>query len=94
MRVSFGRAQLRRATARTALQEIVAVVGRSKGVVLMCPPTDSTEARTALAALTSGIKPGTKVVVAESFGGKVGRGPTGSPVVQHAPLPSACGLLL
>ncbi|KAG1672365.1 hypothetical protein FOA52_010983 [Chlamydomonas sp. UWO 241] len=51
-------------------QEIVAVAGRNKGIVLMCPPNDSAEARTSLAALTSAIKKGTQVVVAESFGGK------------------------
>lgn len=36
----------------------------------MCPPKDSADARTSLAAMTSAIKPKTKVVVAESFGGK------------------------
>ena len=42
-------------------QELVAVVGRSAGLVLMSPPSGSAEARVALAALTSAIKPGTKV---------------------------------
>lgn len=51
-------------------QEITAVVGRSKGVILMAPPNDSADARTSLAALSSAIQPGTKVLVAESFGGR------------------------
>ncbi|KAG2499462.1 hypothetical protein HYH03_002409 [Edaphochlamys debaryana] len=51
-------------------QEVVAVVGRSKGLVLMTPPRDSADARTSLAALSSALKPGTKVVIAESFGGR------------------------
>lgn len=51
-------------------QEVVAVIGRSKGLVLMSPPSDNLYARTNLAALTSAIKSGTKVVIAESFGGK------------------------
>lgn len=42
-------------------QELVAAVGRSAGIVLMSPPADSAEARTSLAALTSAIKPKTKV---------------------------------
>lgn len=50
--------------------QVVAVVGRNKGLILMCPPKDSADARTSLAAMTSAIKPKTKVVVAESFGGK------------------------
>jgi len=51
-------------------QELVAVVGRSGGVILMSPPNDSGEARTSLAALTSALKPKTRVIVAESYGGK------------------------
>jgi hypothetical protein len=45
-------------------------VGASKGVVLMSPPEDSDDARQALAAMTSAIKPKTRVLVAESYGGK------------------------
>ncbi|GBF98453.1 hypothetical protein Rsub_11098 [Raphidocelis subcapitata] len=51
-------------------QEVVAAVSASKGVILMCPPDDSDDARSSLAALASAIKPGTKVLVAESFGGR------------------------
>ncbi|KXZ42718.1 hypothetical protein GPECTOR_122g459 [Gonium pectorale] len=51
-------------------KELVAVMGRSKGLVLMSPPRDSADARTALAALSSAIKPKTKVVIAESYGGR------------------------
>ena len=36
----------------------------------MSPPEDSDDARQALAAMTSAIKPGTKVLVAESYGGR------------------------
>jgi flavorubredoxin len=42
-------------------QEVVAVVGRSKGLVLMSPPSDNNEAKTNLAAMTSALKAGTKV---------------------------------
>lgn len=42
-------------------QELVAAVGRSGGLVLMSPPRDSADARTSLAALSSAVKPGTKV---------------------------------
>lgn len=51
-------------------QEVVAIVAASKGVVLMAPPENSDDARQALAAMTSAIKPKTKVLVAESFGGR------------------------
>ncbi|GLC40020.1 hypothetical protein PLESTB_001519900 [Pleodorina starrii] len=51
-------------------QELVAVVGRSAGIVLMSPPNDSADARTSLAALSSAVKPKTKVVIAESYGGR------------------------
>ncbi|EFJ49873.1 hypothetical protein VOLCADRAFT_89311 [Volvox carteri f. nagariensis] len=51
-------------------QELVAVVGRSAGIVLMSPPRDSADARTSLAALSSAVKPRTKVVIAESYGGR------------------------
>jgi len=49
---------------------VVAAVSASKGVVLMSPPDNSTDAKTTLAAMASSIKPGTKVIVAESFGGR------------------------
>jgi hypothetical protein len=42
-------------------QELTACVSRSKGLVLMCPPTTSAEARVSLAAMTSALKSGTKV---------------------------------
>lgn len=51
-------------------QELLAVVGRNQGVVIMAPPSDCEDARTSLAALTSAIKPKTKFVVAESYGGR------------------------
>ncbi|PNW71243.1 hypothetical protein CHLRE_16g691800v5 [Chlamydomonas reinhardtii] len=51
-------------------QEIVAAVGRSSGIVLMSPPRDNADARTSLAAVSSAIKAKTKVVIAESYGGR------------------------
>lgn len=51
-------------------QEIVALAGRCQGLVLMAPPSDNADAQTTLSALTSAVKPGTKVIVAESFGGQ------------------------
>ncbi|MEW5306825.1 MAG: hypothetical protein WDW36_009263 [Sanguina aurantia] len=51
-------------------QEVVAIVGRSKGLILMCPPSDSADARVTLAALTTAIQAGTKILVAESYGGR------------------------
>ena len=42
-------------------QELVAVIGRSKGVVIMTPPSGSAEAKTSLAAMTSALKAGCKV---------------------------------
>jgi hypothetical protein len=52
------------------MQEVVAAVSASKGVVLMSPPGDAEDARQTLAAMTSAIKPGTRVLVAESYGGR------------------------
>lgn len=43
------------------VQELVEVVNRSKGVVLMAPPADSTEAQASLATLLSALKPKQKV---------------------------------
>jgi hypothetical protein len=52
-------------------QELVEVVSRCAGVVLMAPPTDSRDAAAALATLLSAVKPGKqKVLIAESFGGR------------------------
>ena len=52
-------------------QELVEVIGRSSGVVLMSPPNDSTEAAAALATLVSAVKPKKhKVLIAESYGGR------------------------
>jgi hypothetical protein len=46
------------------------ILGASQGVVLMAYPSDDAAAKTTFAGLLSAIKPGTKVLVAESFGGK------------------------
>lgn len=54
-------------------QEVVAAVGRSKGIVLMSPPASSSEAKTNLAAMTSALKSGTKVSLLYSLG--MGGGP-------------------
>lgn len=52
-------------------QELVELVGRSSGVVLMAPPGDSADARASLSTLLSALKPAKhRVVVAESFGGR------------------------
>lgn len=51
-------------------QELVAAMARNKGVVLMAPPNDCKDAKTSLATLTSAIKPKTKLLIAESYGGK------------------------
>ena len=57
--------------APAAPQELVEIVGRSAGVVVMAPPGDSPEARAALATLLSAVKPGKqRVVIAESYGGR------------------------
>ncbi|KAF6259934.1 flavo protein [Scenedesmus sp. NREL 46B-D3] len=50
-------------------QELVGIMAASKGLVLMAPPSSSTSARKTMAALLSAIKPKTKVIVADSFGG-------------------------
>jgi hypothetical protein len=46
---------------RVLLQELVEVVNRSTGVVLMAPPDDSAEARASIATLLSALKPKQKV---------------------------------
>ncbi|CAL5226217.1 g9058 [Coccomyxa viridis] len=51
-------------------QELVEVVGRSSGVVLMAPPTESAEAAASVSTLLSTLKPKQKIIVAESYGGK------------------------
>ncbi|KAI8476040.1 MAG: flavoprotein [Monoraphidium minutum] len=51
-------------------QEVVMAVAASKGIVLMSPPEGDADAKTSLAAMTSALKPGSKVLVAESYGGK------------------------
>ncbi len=43
------------------MQELVALLGRNQGVVLMAPPSDSPEAQTALSTLSSAIKGKSKV---------------------------------
>ncbi|PSC76929.1 diflavin flavo A [Micractinium conductrix] len=51
-------------------QELVEMLSRNSGVVLMTPPNDAPEARGAINTLLSAIKPKQKVVVAESYGGR------------------------
>ncbi len=46
---------------QTPPQELVALLGRSQGVILMAPPSDASEAQTTLGTLTSAIKAKTKV---------------------------------
>lgn len=53
-----------------AAQEVVEFLGRNDGIVVMAPPSDSGEARKAVATLLSAVKPKQKVVVAESYGGR------------------------
>lgn len=50
-------------------QELVGIMAASKGLVLMAPPSGNTEAKRTMAALLSAIKPKTKVIVADSYGG-------------------------
>ncbi|KAG7675217.1 hypothetical protein Ndes2526B_g08081 [Nannochloris sp. 'desiccata'] len=51
-------------------QELVEVVGRSAGIVLMAPPADAPEVSAALATFISAVKPGKqKILIAESYGG-------------------------
>ncbi|KAL4448067.1 hypothetical protein ABPG75_005286 [Micractinium tetrahymenae] len=52
-------------------QELVEMLGRNSGIVIMAPPSDSGEARAAVATLLSAVKPNKqKIVVAESYGGR------------------------
>jgi flavorubredoxin/flavin reductase (DIM6/NTAB) family NADH-FMN oxidoreductase RutF len=51
-------------------QDVVGAASRAKAVVLMAPPSGDAGAKQTLSALASAIKPGTKVLVAESFGGR------------------------
>lgn len=51
-------------------QEVVEMVARSAALVVMAPPSDSQEARAALATVLSAIKPKQKVLIAESYGGR------------------------
>lgn len=52
-------------------QELVETIGRSAGVVLMAPPSDSAEARSSMSTLLPALKSSKhKVVIAESYGGK------------------------
>ncbi|KAI7837261.1 hypothetical protein COHA_008875 [Chlorella ohadii] len=51
-------------------QEVVEMLSRNDGVVIMAPPSDNAEARKNIATLLSAIKPKQKVVVAESYGGR------------------------
>jgi flavin reductase (DIM6/NTAB) family NADH-FMN oxidoreductase RutF len=51
-------------------QDVVGAASRAKAVVLMAPPSGDAGARQTLSALASALKPGTRVLVAESFGGQ------------------------
>jgi len=51
-------------------QELVAIIGRSAGIVLLSPPSTSKTAQSSRAVLLSAIKPKQKILVAESFGGE------------------------
>ena len=52
-------------------QDVNEAVAKSAGVVIMAPPDDSTEARTALSTVLPSLKPGKqKVIIAESYGGR------------------------
>jgi flavin reductase (DIM6/NTAB) family NADH-FMN oxidoreductase RutF len=50
-------------------QELVSIMAASKGCVLMAPPAGNAEAQKTMAGMLSAIKPKTKVIVAESYGG-------------------------
>lgn len=51
------------------MQELVEVVGRCSGVVLMAPPDDSSEARATIATLLSALKSKQKVTGCSSHEG-------------------------
>eukprot|EP00210_Caulerpa_lentillifera_P001943 g1865.t1 len=51
-------------------QELVEILGRNSGVVVMCPPTHSEEAQKSISLMMSAVKPKQKVIIAESFGGE------------------------
>lgn len=52
-------------------QEVVEVMGRNTGAVIMAPPTDSPDAQNAISVVVSAINPKKqKIMIAESFGGK------------------------
>lgn len=52
-------------------QELVEVVGRSAGIVLMAPPANDADASAAFSTFVSAVKPGKqKVLIAESYGGR------------------------
>lgn len=51
------------------VQELVEMVGRANGIVLMAWPTEDRDAKATVATLLSAIKPKQQVIVAESYGG-------------------------
>jgi len=51
----------KRTTNLDGMQELIEVVGRSSGVVLMAPPTESAEAAASMSTLLSRLKPKQKV---------------------------------
>ncbi|KAK9802723.1 hypothetical protein WJX73_000981 [Symbiochloris irregularis] len=51
-------------------QELVEVLGKSQGVVIMTPPRDSKEAQNTLSTMVSALKGKHKILVAESYGGR------------------------
>jgi flavin reductase (DIM6/NTAB) family NADH-FMN oxidoreductase RutF len=51
-------------------QELASAVARAAGVVVFAPPSDCPDAATSLATLVSSLKPGTRTLVAESYGGR------------------------
>ncbi|KAL0042263.1 hypothetical protein WJX77_007828 [Trebouxia sp. C0004] len=51
-------------------QELVEIVGRSTGIALMAPPTDSDTAQKTLNTLMSSVNKKQKVLIAESYGGR------------------------
>jgi flavorubredoxin/flavin reductase (DIM6/NTAB) family NADH-FMN oxidoreductase RutF len=51
-------------------QELVEIIGRSSGVVLLSPPTENKEAQKTLDTLLSAVNKKQKVLIAESYGGE------------------------
>ncbi|GMH33319.1 hypothetical protein BSKO_01153 [Bryopsis sp. KO-2023] len=52
-------------------QEMVEIMGRNSGIVIMAPPADSSDAQRAISVVVSSVKPKKqKVIIAESYGGR------------------------